>query len=150
MELVLSRTKNGTHACLGDLSIDGAYSCHTLEDVVRDLKANGSGKVPHETAIPAGRYRVTVEMSPKFGKLFPRLHNVQWFDGILIHPGNTDEDTWGCILTGDDLQGETIKRGTARPAFSRVFDAIQDAIKSGEEVWIDVKNDFPEPLKEVA
>ena len=67
-------------------------------------------KVPNETAIPTGTYDITLNViSPRFkdrawakpynGKL-PRILNVLGFDGVLIHPGNTQNDTSGCILVG--------------------------------------------------
>ena len=147
MELLANRKRNGDHACTGEFEIDGVFCCYTLEDVVRDLGPKGERKVMHETAIPAGRYRVTIEYSQHFQKLMPYLHDVPFFTGILIHPGNTDADTWGCLLVGDKLKGETIVRGTATPAFLRVFEHIKLAEDAGEEVWITVVNDFPEPLK---
>ena len=147
MELRVTRKKNGEHACLGEMTIDEVFCCYTLEDVVREFGPHGERKVMHETAIPAGRYRVTLEYSEHFHKIFPRLHDVPFFTGILIHPGNTDVDTWGCLLVGDKLIGETIVRGAATPAFLRVFEHIKLAEDAGEEVWITVVNEFPEPLK---
>ena len=147
MEITVRRKRNGEHACLGELEVQGRLVCYTLEDVVRELGPDGERKVMHETAIPAGQYKVTIEYSNHFQKLMPYLHNVPFFTGILIHPGNTDVDTWGCILVGDKLNGETIVRGTATPAFIRVFDFIQDAEDKDEEVWITITNEFPEPLK---
>ena len=41
-------------------------------------------------------------MSPKFKRNLPRLIDVPGFDGILIHRGNTDKDTSGCILIGEN------------------------------------------------
>jgi hypothetical protein len=43
-----------------------------------------------------------MEISPKFGRILPRLHNVPHFFGILIHSGNTEGDSAGCIIVGDN------------------------------------------------
>lgn len=77
---------------LGKMFIDGAFFCYTLEDVVRDYK------IKHQTAIPAGTYKVVYVFSPKFKKLMPRLLDVKNFEGVLIHGGNTAVDSSGCIL----------------------------------------------------
>ena len=143
------RKHNGKHACTGEFEIDGALEAFTLEDIVRDLGTDGHGKIMHETAIPAGKYRITLEYSPKFKKVLPYLHDVPFFTGILIHPLNTDKQTWGCIGVGDEImsQTESIKPGTSTPAFERIFKKIEKAIGAGEEVWIEVVNEFPEGLR---
>lgn len=98
MELTLRRTALRAGYTIGHLYIDGTYFCDTLEDTVRDLDTEP--KVPGRTAIPAGRYRVVVNRSPRFGRDLPRLLDVPHFDGILIHSGNSAADTAGCILVG--------------------------------------------------
>lgn len=88
------------------LLIDGEYFCDVLEDTVREP----SVKVFGRTAIPAGTYKMILNMSPRFGRILPRLLNVPGFDGILIHSGNTAEDTHGCLLVGiNEEKGKVLK-----------------------------------------
>ena len=114
MRLTLKRRYLGTTYTIGSLLIDGEYFCDTLEDTVRDLNKNGrfdngETKIMHETAIPYGRYQVVVNLSPKFKRNLPRLLSVPSFDGVLIHRGNTDKDTSGCILVGENkVKGKVI------------------------------------------
>lgn len=104
----------GESYTIGSLSIDGKKFCDTLEDRVRDLNKNGvfdgdEKKVYGETAIPYGTYDVVVDYSPKFKRELPRLQNVRHFEGILIHRGNTAEDSAGCILVGENkVKGKVI------------------------------------------
>ena len=100
MKLKLNRIFKGKDYTIGHLYIDGEYFCDTLEDRVRDLLKEG--KIPAETAIPAGTYNVTVTSSPRFKRMLPRLVNVPQFEGILIHRGNTAKDSSGCILVGEN------------------------------------------------
>lgn len=100
MKLTLKRIFKGADYTIGKLYVDGKYFCDTLEDRVRDLAKEK--KIPGETAIPAGTYKVIVTMSPRFGRMLPRLLNVPFFDGILIHRGNTAKDSAGCILVGEN------------------------------------------------
>ena len=114
MRLTLKRRYLGTTYTIGSLLIDGEYFCDTLEDTVRDLNKNGrfdngETKIMHQTAIPYGRYQVVVNLSPKFKRNLPRLLSVPSFDGVLIHRGNTDKDTSGCILVGENkVKGKVI------------------------------------------
>lgn len=102
MKLELKRIALKDTYTIGKLYIDGKYFCDTLEDKVRDLSKEK--KVQNETAIPAGIYKVMIAESPRFKRKLPRLLNVPHFDGILIHRGNTPEDTSGCILVGENKQ----------------------------------------------
>lgn len=116
LKLLLKRIPNLPNYTIGKLYIDGDYFCDTLEDVDRGLDQNmtedeiSSKKVYGKTAIPKGTYHINMNtVSPKFckkvwaipwGGIVPRLQNVPGFEGVLIHPGNTDKDTSGCILVG--------------------------------------------------
>lgn len=111
MKLLLKRKYKAAIYTVGDLLVDGRFFCHTIEDAVRTLPARcpdtSAGhpcackeKVYARTAIPAGTYRITMEYSPRFRRRLPYLHDVPHFLGILIHSGNTEEDSAGCIIVG--------------------------------------------------
>lgn len=102
MRLILKRLYLKTDYTIGKLYMDGKYFCDTLEDQVRDLTKER--KIPGRTAIPAGVYEIVVNVSPRFKRKLPRLLDVPGFDGILIHRGNTAEDTAGCILVGENRE----------------------------------------------
>lgn len=101
--------------------MDGCYFCDTLEDTVRRLPVacpdtphgrtcRCSEKVYARTAIPAGTYKITMEHSPRFKRVLPLLHDVPHFLGILIHSGNDEEDSAGCILVGkNNIKGKVVE-----------------------------------------
>lgn len=116
---------------IGSLLVDGDYFCDTLEDAVRDTK------IPGRTAIPAGRYRVIVNHSPRFGRELPRLLDVPGFEGILIHRGNTAEDTAGCILLGENREpGKVVNSGHYEIMLTQ---QLKEAQANGEEIWIEIE-----------
>lgn len=111
MKITLKRKFLGSQYTIGDLFIDEMFFCNTIEDVVRQLpitcpntpkgrNCTCKEKVYAETAIPAGTYKVTMEYSPRFKRRLPLLHDVPHFIGILIHSGNTERDSAGCIIVG--------------------------------------------------
>lgn len=121
MDLLLKRVAKKNGYTIGKLYINNAYFCDTLEDADRGLSSSMSNdilkykKLAHITAIPTGRYQVTMDViSPRLSKSnfykqygggrVPRLLNVPAFEGILIHCGNTAKDTDGCILVGKNTQ----------------------------------------------
>mgnify|MGYP006918810141 FL=1 len=122
----------GESYTIGSLSIDGKKFCDTLEDRVRDLNKNGvfdgdEKKVYGETAIPYGTYDVVVDYSPKFKRELPRLQNVRHFEGILIHRGNTAEDSAGCILVGENkVKGKVINSTPYEKELVRILKEAQD------------------------
>lgn len=133
MEILVQRIAKRDDYTIGRLSIDGKYVCDTLEDKVREPGVKVAGK----TAIPAGRYRVIVNVSPKFGRELPRLLDVPGFEGILIHRGNTPEDTAGCILVGENREKGKVLNST--PYELRLVQMVKEAIERKEEVWICVE-----------
>ena len=112
----LHKTDNST---IGELTIDGKFECYTLEDKERDVK------IKCETAIPKGTYKVIINQSNRFKKLLPLLLNVPNFEGVRIHPGNTNHDTEGCILVGRTRSKDFI--GQSRKAFATLFAKMKEA-----------------------
>lgn len=142
MNLTLNRRPSSGASTLGDLYIDGEWQCFTLEDTVReeaDVPVE-VWKVYGHTAIPAGRYQITLTHSGRFNRVLPLINDVPGFSGIRIHPGNTDADTDGCILTGKTISNHHDAIGMSRVAFDALFDRLCAAEAIGDEIWIDVVN----------
>lgn len=144
MFLKLERIAPKEGYTIGKLYIDGQYFCDTLEDKVRDLTAEP--KVPAKTAIPPGIYQITLSVkSPKFGAgasytwcrgYLPRLLNVQHFDGILIHAGNTADDTAGCILVGKNKAvGRVLE---SMQTLRNLYEKMMKAARNGEKLTIKI------------
>lgn len=132
MKLTLRRIAKKPTYTIGKLYIDGIYFCDTLEDKDRGLRQDmplseiKKKKVPDMTAIPIGTYNVAMNVvSPKysnynrypytkpFGGKMPRLLNVPGYEGILIHAGNTENHTSGCLLVGENkVVGKVINSQT--------------------------------------
>lgn len=119
MELTLRRIAFKPTYTIGKLYIDGEFFCDTLEDTDRGLETKmtkseiAEKKIKGKTCIPYGKYEITLDVvSNKYSNFvkypyakpcngrIPRLLNVPGFEGILIHPGTTENDTDGCILVG--------------------------------------------------
>lgn len=130
MDLSLIRRTFTDRSTIGDLSIDGAFECFTLEDCVREVK------IPGKTAIPYGRYHVVIDYSLRFKRLLPLLLDVPGFTGIRIHPGNTDADTEGCILVGLTEGRDSI--GNSRAAFNALFQKLQTELSQDHGVFINI------------
>ena len=105
MEIKVIRFTSDEDTTISTISIDGVFECFGLEDEYRDEKIVG------KTRIPAGVYRIKLRtmggFHNRYGKKFPGIHKgmleiveVPGFSYILIHVGNTNEDTDGCLLTG--------------------------------------------------
>ena len=141
MDLVVHRLENLHKACTGTLDVNGVFECVTLEDVVRDLKEDGSGKINKETAIPAGKYKVIIDFSNRFQKDMLHVLDVPFFSGIRIHSGNSGDHTEGCLLVGMKSDTDDYIHGGSTELPS-LFNKIKKALEN-EEVWIDYRNEFP-------
>jgi hypothetical protein len=137
-KLELKRIARKATYTIGRLYVDGKYFCDTLEDADRGLRQNmplaeiKRIKVMHQTAIPAGRYKIIVNLSPAKQRLLPRLLDVPGFDGILIHRGNTDADSSGCTLVGENTQEGKLLNSTKYEL------ALVELLKNEKEIeiWI--------------
>jgi hypothetical protein len=132
MEMTLQRLPSDDRRTHGDLFIDGEWECYTLEDPVRDEKIKG------RTAIPAGRYQITMEHSPRFGPDTLTVNDVPNFTGVRIHAGNTEADTEGCPLVGQ-LRLET-GIGRSKAALDALKPKVKAALDNGDEVWLEIVN----------
>lgn len=153
MELNLKRRYKGEGYTIGTLTIDGKYFCDTLEDTDRGLDSTMTEanvrhiKVKGKTAIPTGTYRIDMRtISPRFkarwwakqfGGIVPRLVGVRGFVGVLIHPGNTADDTDGCILVGENkVKGQVVNSAAT---YVRLVRAMLDAVNKGETITITIQ-----------
>ncbi len=163
MELEVIRFSSGTDSTNGILlEVDRlapaphaeGYRCkrtflaYTLEDEQRDEKVYG------ETRIPNGTYKLGLRKvggyHAQYSKRFSDFHigmlhvlDVPGFEYILIHCGNTDEHTAGCLLVGDSQENNQITKdgfiGKSTQAYKRIYPRIAEAIDCGEGVKITYK-----------
>lgn len=153
MRIILTRKEKASEYTAGCLYVDGTYFCDTIEDCDRGLHAKLTlaevrrRKVPGRTAIPLGTYDVTLDVkSPKYGNVqwykdlcggyMPRLVDVMGFEGILIHPGNTAEDSEGCILVGR-YEGHGCVSNSKR-TFESLYKRFAMARDKGEKITIEI------------
>ena len=150
MKLKLIRRYNGNGYTIGRLYVGGNPFCDTLEDTDRGLKSSmtlqeiKANKVKGKTAIPTGIYHVDMDtVSPRlknksyakpYGGRVPRLQGVKGFDGVLIHPGNTADDTEGCILVGRNT--EVGKLTDSKATYCKLFE-MMDAVN--EHIIIEIR-----------
>jgi len=149
MKLEVLRFSSGRDSTSGALFsvVEGVrtFLCYTLEDEYRD------NKVYSETRIPAGiyeiRFRTVGGFHAKYSKRFQDIHkgmlhivDVPGFDYILVHCGNTDEHTAGCLLVGDTQNNNMVEEdgfiGRSTAAYKRIYPKIAKALEQGEEVTI--------------
>ena len=120
------------------------FLCYTLEDEHREKK------VMHETRIPAGTYNITLRTvggfhgryTNKYGDMHKGMlwvRDVPGFEYILIHTGNTDEHTSGCLIVGNSSDRKGFI-GSSVSAYKRIYPAIAEALERGEEVTITYEN----------
>ena len=124
MRIEIKRDTFTDNSTVGKMYIDGAYFCETLEDVDRKLEDGGT-KVYAETCIQRGTYTLVIDYSPKYKKNMPHLLDVPQFKGIRIHPGNTDDDSEGCILVGRTRDTDFI--GHSKLTYNELIIKLRDA-----------------------
>ena len=136
VEALLLRSDFGDDFTLGSLLFAGKFVGYTCEDKDRHLEIGGM-KIPGETAIPRGYYRLTVSFSNRFQKLMPEIKDVPGFSGVRVHGGNTHEDTEGCPLLGAIKTTNGVK--DCREVNAKLIKLIQGVEARGDECWLVVR-----------
>ncbi len=149
MKLDVVRTQFGKDATNGMLFIDKVFEAFTLEDEVRDVKVHS------ETAIPLGEYEIKLRTEGGFHRKYTdrygsmhkgmlEIKNVPGFQWILVHTGNTDSHTAGCLLIGETQQdldkGKDGFIGGSGDAYKKAYPKIANCILNGEKVTIKYSN----------
>lgn len=141
MELYLKRYTYADTYTLGNITFDNYdISIPTVEDKVRQ----DGEKVYGETAIPAGRYKVLLDVvSPKFSKYpfymevcegkLPRLQDVPGFSGILLHCGINEENSLGCPI----LNNRNAPLEKSKEYFIQMMDILK-SVPDKNDVWINI------------
>jgi hypothetical protein len=144
MELKVLRYSDNGESTLGLLFIDGEFECYTLEDEYREIK------IKHETRVPDGTYGIEYRTvggfheryKTRYGNLHKGMLHVQdvpGFEYILIHSGNNDDHTSGCLLVGNTANNNKIQDGfigDSRTAYKKLYRKVSRAIESGESITI--------------
>jgi len=146
MKLTVVRTQFGTDATNGILLVDGLFECYTLEDQYQAVK------VMHETCIPEGTYEIKFRTVGGFHEKYKtrygnshygmlHLQDVTNFTYILIHAGNTDEHTSGCLIVGETQQDLDISDdgfiGHSGKAYSKLYNKVAKELLLGKKVTIE-------------
>lgn len=142
MELKVLRYNSESDYTDGLLFIDENFECYTLEDEGRTVKVYG------ETRIPDGTYEIGLraeggfhnkylnKFKNSFHKGMLQVKDVPGFEYILIHIGNTDEDTAGCLLVGSTADKDKNFIGGSTSAYKQMYSKVIKALESGEKVTI--------------
>ena len=144
MRLTVLRYNSKSDYTDGLLFINDKFECHTLEDEERSVKVFG------ETRIPDGLYRIDLRtvggFHSRYTNKYPEIHkgmlwirDVPNFEYILIHIGNTDDDTAGCLLVGSTADKNKAFTGASKMAYFDMYPKVAAAILSGECVDIEYK-----------
>lgn len=151
MRLEVKRFADNSDTTLGILYIDGIFQCFTVEDEERGVKVKG------ETRIPNGVYKIGLRKEggyhAKYSTKYRDMHKgmlcifnqPDWkivkdgmsFQYILIHTGNTDEHTMGCLLVNDAVSGKSFSGSSSVDAYKNMYPIVASALERGEEVSIE-------------
>ena len=149
MKIDIYRYQHGLDSTLGLLFVNGIFRCYTCEDEYREQKLAG------ETRIPEGTYSLVLRdegnMIKRYQERFSHerhpgmlwLLDVPDFKYVYIHVGNTEKDTDGCILVGN--QPSSFKESVggvydSASAYISLYRTILAAIDAAEPVTVTVRS----------
>ena len=142
MEIKVIELKATDEETISAVFIDNKFICYSLEDEQRDEKIHG------ETRIDGNIYNVTLrteggfharylkKVGPDFHRGMLHVREVPKFKWVLIHIGNDDDDTMGCLLVGMDHNNKDFI-SSSRIAYEKFYPIVASALVKGENVTIE-------------
>ena len=129
------------------------FLCFTMEDEARAVKVYG------ETRIPEGVYTISLRKHGGFhqrystpGHWAETIHEgmlqimaVPNFEDVLIHTGNNDDHTAGCLLVGNSATENITDQGSigsSRTCYKRVYKEILAQVTRGGIIRSDVSIEY--------
>lgn len=104
---------------------------YTVEDQDRRLE-EGAEKIYGKTAMPLGRYKMSLYHSPKHG-IVPLFHDVPGFTYTEIHRANHAEELLGCVAVGKVPTEDGVAQ--CQIVLDRIVATMQSAEDEGAEVY---------------
>lgn len=156
MKITVERFQDNGNTTLSKIYIDGEFECYGLEDEERTEKVYG------ETRVPEGVYSVKRRQEgghherylDKYGSGFHRgmlcvcnqpnyklVSGVMTFQYILIHIGNDDSDTSGCLLVGKKIINDDFI-GLSATAYHDLYKKVITPLVSGINVEIEYTKNY--------
>ena len=140
--LVVQRLTADEGATLGVATYKGQFVGFTLEDRPRKVK------VPGDTCIPAGRYKLRWRNWGKWAQRFMKagftgsleLEAVPNYTDVLIHIGNDKTATAGCLLVGETCDMKKRFIGRSKPAVLALYHLLA---ADGPDLAVDVRDPVP-------
>lgn len=146
MKIEVKKIAETPDSTMSSMFLNDKFFCFVIEDGHRETKE------PGKTRIPAGEYKIIprkhggffARYRQKFGHAFAiQIADVPGFQDILIHTGNTKEDTRGCLLVADQAGKSgtdyAAPPGSSTPAYLRLYNEVERAFNSREETTIKVE-----------
>lgn len=136
MKLVVKDSIHQNDALVSKLYINDEFACYTLEDWEEGSEHRVARGGPYKVV-----FRKEGEVNKVYEAMYPKFHKgmihilVPGRFAILIHGGNSPEDTKGCLLTGTTNNGFGMVE-QSQLAYRRIYPKIADALSKGEEVTI--------------
>jgi hypothetical protein len=123
-KMSLQRRVFSNRSTIGILTLND-YSCWVLEPPARRIGDN-------PVCIPAGQYKLRIRPNSetRFDYDVIELLNVHGRTDILIHIGNSPDDTKGCLLLGKDHKADWVS--DSREAFNELFPLVKAEIEKGD------------------
>jgi hypothetical protein len=152
MNILQLRKEKTSVSTISELYIDGEFQCFILEDPERELVDKnkdgdfddvGEGKIWGNTCIPVGTYKPWLRKAGRHYQQYSKrwswhketicLDPVPGFKFIMVHIGNTNVDTHGCLLPGNKKHKNSISQSTI--AYEKLYKKIYEAVKNKTATW---------------